>query len=58
MRGLGAPSMMLGLLVLVYVSMRVGDDVAGEAGRWGVLGAFLLFEAALFRWTRPLTGIE
>lgn len=54
MRGLGASSMLLGLLVLIYVGMRVGDDVAGAAGAWGVLGAFIAFEALLFWKTRPL----
>jgi len=53
MRGLGAPSMMLGLLVLVYVAMRVGGDIAGPVGEWAVLGVFLLFEALLFFTTRP-----
>jgi hypothetical protein len=47
-RGLGAPSMLLGQLVLGYVGLRVGDDVAGTAGAWAVLIAFLLFEALLF----------
>lgn len=47
-RGLGAPSMLLGQLVLGYVGLRVGYDVAGEAGAWTVLVAFLLFEALLF----------
>jgi hypothetical protein len=53
MRGLGAPSMLLGQLVLIYVAMRVGEDIAGRAGWWAVLGAVLLFEALLFLWTRP-----
>jgi hypothetical protein len=52
MRGLGAPSMLLGQLVLIYVAMRVGDDIAGAAGWWAMLGAVLLFEALLFWWTR------
>jgi len=47
-RGLGAPSMLLGQLMLGYVGLRVGYDVAGAAGAWTVLVAFLLFEALLF----------
>jgi hypothetical protein len=58
MRGLGAPSMMLGLLVLLYVGFNIGHDVAGEAGGWAVVGGFLVFEALLFWGTRPLRGIE
>lgn len=57
-RVLGAPSMLLGQLVLGYVGLRVGFDVAGEVGAWSVLIAFLLFEALLF-WktaTRPKAG--
>jgi hypothetical protein len=55
-RVLGAPSLLLGQLVLGYVGLRVGFDIAGEAGAWGVLAAVLLFEALLFWWTRPLRG--
>jgi hypothetical protein len=51
-RVLGAPSLLLGQLVLVYVAMRVGGDFAGPAGFWGVLGAYLLFEGVLFWTTR------
>jgi len=47
-RALGAPSMLLGQLVLGYVGLRVGHDVAGTAGAAAVLIAFLLFEALLF----------
>jgi hypothetical protein len=47
-RGLGAPSMLLGQLVLGYVGLRVGFDVAGHAGAAAVLVAFLLFEGLLF----------
>jgi uncharacterized MAPEG superfamily protein len=52
-RVLGAPSLLLGQLVLVYVAMRVGGDLAGPAGFWGMLAAYGLFEALLFWWTRP-----
>jgi hypothetical protein len=57
-RGIGAPSMLLGQLVLGYVGLRVGYDVAGAAGAGAVLVAFVLFEALLF-WTtatRPKAG--
>jgi hypothetical protein len=47
-RCLGAPSMLLGQLVLGYVGLRVGHDIAGSAGAAAVLVAFLLFEALLF----------
>ena len=47
-RGIGAPSMMLGQLVLGYVAWRVGFDIAGEAGAWLVIAVYLLFEALLF----------
>ena len=52
-RVLGAPSMLLGQLMLGYVCLRVGFDIAGEPGAWTVLAAYLLFEGLLFWWTRP-----
>ena len=52
MRGLGAPGMMLSLLVLLYVGARIGFDLAGTAGAGAVIAAFLLIEVALFRSTR------
>jgi hypothetical protein len=58
MRGLGAPSMMLSLLILLYVGWRIGFDVAGEAGGWAVVAAFAVFEGMLFWGTRPLRGTE
>lgn len=57
-RGIGAPSILLGQLVLGYVGLRVGHDVAGEAGAWAVLVAFLLFEALLFWATRARQAVE
>jgi hypothetical protein len=51
-RVLGAPSMLLGQLVIGYVCLRVGYDIAGDAGQWGMLGAYLLFEGVLFWATR------
>ena len=52
MRGLGAPSMVIGLLMLLYVSMRIGGDIAGTLGMGVALGLFLALEAALFLKTR------
>jgi hypothetical protein len=56
MRGLGAPSMMISMLILLYVGYRIGFDVAGSAGGWAVVGAFGAFEALLFWGTRPPGG--
>jgi hypothetical protein len=55
-RALGASSLVLGQLVLGYVCWRVGFDLAGEPGAWGVLIAYLLFEALLFWTTRAKPG--
>lgn len=52
MRGLGAPGMMVGLLVLIYVAARIGDDAAGVPGALAVILTFLLIEAVLFWKTR------
>ena len=52
-RVLGAPSLLLAQLVLIYVAMRVGGDIAGTPGLWGMLVAVLAFEALLFWGTRP-----
>jgi hypothetical protein len=52
MRALGAPGMMVSLLMLIYVCARAGDDVAGTAGAVVVVVAFLALEAVLFRTTR------
>lgn len=54
LRGLGAPSMMLSTLILLWVGWHVGFEVAGAAGGWAVFGAFLAFEALLFWGTRPM----
>src|SRR5690606_18570477 len=54
MRGLGAPGMLVSMLVLIYVAMRVGRDLAGPFGAWGMLAAALVFEALQFWETRPL----
>jgi hypothetical protein len=52
MRGLGAPSMALGLIVLLYVVARVGNDIAGTAGAAIMVVAYLAIEAILFWKTR------
>ena len=51
-RVFGAPSMLLGQLVLGYVGLQVGFEVAGTTGAGVVLIAFLLFEGLLFWTTR------
>ena len=52
LRGLGAPSMMIGLVMLLYVAARVGDEFAGSAGAVLAISAFLAIEAVLFWKTR------
>ncbi|MBO0749421.1 MAG: hypothetical protein J2O44_03185 [Porphyrobacter sp.] len=48
MRGMGAPGMAVGLLMLLYVGARIGGEVAGTAGAVAVVAAFLALEAVLF----------
>lgn len=52
MRGIGAPGLILSLLVLLYVAARIGFDMAGTVGTIAVVTAFLLIEAVLFWKTR------
>ena len=52
MRGLGAPSMAIGLVVLLYVVARIGGDLAGTAGAAVAVALFLAVEAVLFLKTR------
>lgn len=52
MRGLGAPSMLIGLAMLLYVVARIGGDVAGTAGTVAAMLLFLALEAVLFLKTR------
>ena len=52
MRGLGAPSMVIGLLMLIYVVARIGGETAGTAGTAVAVGLFLALEAVLFLKTR------
>lgn len=56
MRGLGAPGMVVGLLMLLYVCARIGAEVAGDAGAIAVVAAFLALEAVLFWSTRGKAG--
>lgn len=52
MRGLGAPSMAVSLIVLLYVAARIGGDIAGSAGTIAILALFGAVEAVLFLKTR------
>lgn len=52
LRGLGAPGMILSLLVLVYVVARFAFELTGAIGAAAAVGAFLLIEAVLFWTTR------
>lgn len=52
MRGLGASSMAVSLIVLLYVAARIGNDVAGIVGAAIAIGAYLALEAVLFLNTR------
>jgi hypothetical protein len=52
LRSLGAPSMMIGLIMLLYVAARVGFDTAGITGAIALLSAFGALEAILFWKTR------
>lgn len=52
MRGMGAPGMAVGLLMLLYVCARIGGEIAGTAGAAVTVAAYLAFEAVLFWSTR------
>jgi uncharacterized MAPEG superfamily protein len=54
LRGVGAASMVMGMLVLIYVTSRFGYELAGPAGAAAAIAAFLMVEAWLFWATRPL----
>ena len=54
MRGVGAPGMALGMIVLLYVACRIGYDVAGLVGAAVPVVAFLAIDVFLFRATRSL----
>ncbi len=54
LRGLGAPSMAISMIVLLYVASRVGREIAGAVGAAAPIVAFLAIEAVLFWGTRPI----
>jgi hypothetical protein len=53
LRGLGAPGMALSMIVLLYVAVRFGNEIAGTAGAIVPVAVFFLIEAVLFWGTRP-----
>jgi len=55
MRGLGAPGMALGMLMLLYVVGRFGYEVGGLVGAALPIALFLAIEAFLFRATARKT---
>ena len=54
MRGLGAPGMALSMIVLLYVTGRIGYEIGGFVGAAVPITSFLAIEVFLFRATRPL----
>lgn len=52
MRGIGAPGMMATMIAILYVAWRIGDELAGPAGGWAFIAAFLALEGVLFWGTR------
>lgn len=52
MRGLGAPAMMINLIMLLYVVVRISYEVAGTVGAFASLLVFSAIEAVLFWTTR------
>jgi hypothetical protein len=52
LRGLGAPGMAIGLIVLLYVAARIGYEAGGLVLAAAPIGAFLVIEAFLFRAAR------
>jgi len=52
LRGLGAPGMMAGMLMLLYGVWRIGRDVGGTAAAVALIAAFLALEGVLFASTR------
>lgn len=55
MRALGAASMGISLIMLLYVTARIGHDLAGAPGSIVLVGAFLALESILFLKTRQPT---
>jgi hypothetical protein len=54
-RAAGAPGMALGMLVLLYVVARFGDEIAGPLGAVVLLALFFGGEAILVLTTKPIT---
>ena len=52
-RGIGAPGMMLGMLVLLYDCARFGFELAGGGGAAAIIVLFFAAEALLFWKTAP-----
>lgn len=52
MRGLGAPSMAVSLIMLLYVVARIGGELAGTGGAVVAIALYLAVEAVLFLKTR------
>jgi hypothetical protein len=53
-RAAGAPSMMLGMAMLLYVGVRFGHELAGWTGGIALMALFFAGEAILFLTTKPL----
>lgn len=56
MRGLGAPGVMLSLIVLLYVIVRISLDLGGPFAAVAAVALFIAIEAVLFRTTRAGGG--
>jgi hypothetical protein len=55
-RGFGAPGMIVGMGMLLYVCARFGFEIAGWAGAIAILVLFAAVEAILTWTTRPVGG--
>jgi len=55
-RGYGAPGVIVGVLMLLYVCARFGFELAGWAGAAGIVVLFVLMEAIITWKTGPKTG--
>ena len=53
-RAAGAPGMMLGMAMLLYIGARFGDELAGWPGGVALVVVFFAAEAILFLTTKPL----
>jgi hypothetical protein len=56
MRGIGAPGMVVSMVMLLYVVARASYDAAGTVGAAAALGLFGAIEAVLFWTTRERRG--